>query len=180
MRIFDAYNGVALDRLAHDDYGIQRRHAESDAHFRMRLKQTIGMGIGVVTLGPLKLFEQRDALRVYNLLLLACPGAVIRSVDQHDQRYVPRRPLHVRDALEQIIHGAQNQTWMAGTTEQVIHELAEKLKLEGVLVDGVQLSSGQYTKAWVNKDALEVWYVASCLVLDDDDDDDGELPGLGR
>lgn len=150
--------GVQLDQIANDSYGLKRTPKETDAQFRKRLLRAAGAYGMVVTIGPLRLHSPEDARAVYEILLRAT-GEAIKAFP---------RPLRVREALEHIVRGAPGQSWAMGTSEAIICEVAGELTKQGILVEGVLLDSGHRTHAWVNKDALETWYVATGLILDDE------------
>lgn len=155
----DTATGAQLDRLANDHYGLNRTPNESDAQFRRRVLRAAGAMGHVVKVGPLRLHTPEEARKVYGILLRATGDAV---------KAIPR-PLRIREALEQLVRAAPGQPWAMGTAEQIIYEIAEAFKAQGVLVDGVLLESGQRTSAWVNKEKLETWYAATVLFLDIDE-----------
>ena len=151
--MIDGAFGAQLDTLARDRFNMVRNYGESDAQFRKRMMRALGKA-STVAVGPIRIYDRHELEKVYGMLVSAAGGVVL-----------------IRQTLEAIIN-MQNMrgggaSWPAGSMEQVIYDVAEGFKAEGILVDGVELPSGQRTRASVNLDSLKTWYAAMTLILDD-------------
>ncbi len=142
--------GAQLDLLANDRFNIRRYPNESDQAFRKRVRAMMADGT-LVKLGPLTIFD-RTELEVVRTMFRSRNGPIRDTI------------IAIIDA--QSVRGG-GPTWPAGSKEQVIFEVAKAFTDEGIVVEGKVLESGQRTPAWVDLAALDVWYAASVLILDD-------------
>ncbi len=149
--------GVDLDRLADSLFNVRRYPGESDMAFRKRVIAQ-STGAGVVKLGPITIYDRAELEVVYKMFQRSIPTA-------------PSGPRAVRDTLLAIIDAQKTRgggpTWPAGSEEQVLFEVAKACTDDGFVVEGVVLTNGQRTRAYVSSEKLDVWYAAMTLILDD-------------